>query len=81
MKIITPIVEIRTSRSSPRSRQFLGDLWDTIGAPIWEWIKQYAADQWQAVKDVAVHDAGRRRVDLGQDRDDPRPVAERRGHG
>ena len=52
LKFITPIVEF-VQPIVAKVKQFLSDLWDTFGAPVWEWIKQYAADQWQAVKDIA----------------------------
>lgn len=52
LSIITPIVET-VQPVVAKVKKFLSDVWDAIGAPVWEWIKQYAADEWQKVKDIA----------------------------
>jgi hypothetical protein len=51
LKVITPIVEW-VQPIVAKVKQFLSDLWDTIGAPIWGWIKQFAAFEWQMVMDT-----------------------------
>jgi phage-related protein len=48
-KIITPIVE-KLQPVVAKVKGFLNDLWDTIGAPIWGWIKAYAQFQWEAIQ-------------------------------
>lgn len=52
VKLITPIVE-KVQPIVAAIKEFLNSVWDKIGAPVWDWIKQYAAAQWQAIKDIA----------------------------
>jgi len=51
-EVITPIVE-KIQPVVAKVKAFLGLVWDKIGAPILEAIKQYAADQWALVMLVA----------------------------
>jgi Domain of unknown function (DUF4157)/DNA/RNA non-specific endonuclease len=44
--LITPIVE-KLQPIVTKIKGFLSGIWDKIGAPIWGWIKDYAADQWK----------------------------------
>jgi hypothetical protein len=50
--LIQPIVE-KLQPVIAKTEQFFRDVWDTIGAPVWDWIKKYAASQWELVKKVA----------------------------
>lgn len=51
-RLITPVVE-KLQPVVKAIKDFLNAVWEKIGSPIWEWIKQYAAEQWQAIKDLA----------------------------
>ncbi|WP_338699895.1 DUF4157 domain-containing protein [Bradyrhizobium sp. 26S5] len=51
-RLITPIVET-LQPVVVAIKGFLSGVWDKFGSPIWEWIKQYAADQWEMIKNVA----------------------------
>lgn len=52
VRIITPIVE-KLQPVVAKVKGVLNDIWDKIGAPIWEWIQQYAKEQWEAIKWLA----------------------------
>lgn len=49
LRVITPIVE-RLQPLVAAAEGFLSDVWDTFGKPIWDWIQQFAADEWAAIK-------------------------------
>lgn len=51
-KLITPIIE-KLQPVVVKVKAFLTNLWDKLGVPIWEWIKQYAADQWAQIQYIA----------------------------
>lgn len=51
-RIIEPIVA-RVQPVIAKIESFFAEVWSTIGAPVWEWIKSYAAAQWKIVTDVA----------------------------
>lgn len=51
-RLITPIVE-KLQPVVAIVKGFLNGIWEKFGSPIWEWIKQYAATQWQMIKDIA----------------------------
>ncbi|WP_091743274.1 DUF4157 domain-containing protein [Phenylobacterium immobile] len=51
-RIIQPIVE-RVQPVIAKIESFFTSVWNTIGAPVWEWLKSYAAAQWKAVTEVA----------------------------
>ncbi|MER9247608.1 DUF4157 domain-containing protein [Mesorhizobium sp. M0590] len=51
-KLITPIVETLQPVVAA-IKDFLSGVWDKIGAPIWNWIKQYASSQWEQIKAIA----------------------------
>ena len=51
-QIITPIIEI-VQPIVAKIQDFLGEVWDKLGAPIWEWIQQYASQRWQEIKQLA----------------------------
>jgi len=48
-RLITPIVE-KLQPVVARVKGFLDGVWTTFGAPIWDWIKQYAGAQWDLIK-------------------------------
>ena len=48
-RLITPIVE-KLQPVVTKVKSFLDGVWDKFGAPIWNWIKQYAGVQWDAIK-------------------------------
>ncbi|WP_395018484.1 DUF4157 domain-containing protein [Dongia sp.] len=48
-QLILPIVE-RLQPVVVKIKQLFAMLWDKIGAPIWELIKQYAAQQWEMLQ-------------------------------
>ncbi|RYE88606.1 MAG: DUF4157 domain-containing protein, partial [Hyphomicrobiales bacterium] len=47
--LITPIVEL-LQPVVKAIEGFLSGVWNTIGAPIWDWIKRYAAFQWEQLQ-------------------------------
>ena len=47
--IVLPIVEFLQPIVT-KVKSFLDDVWQLIGAPIWEWIKQRAAEHWAAIQ-------------------------------
>jgi Domain of unknown function (DUF4157) len=51
-QIIAPIIET-IQPIVAKIQEFLGVVWDKLGAPIWEWIQQYASQRWQEVKQLA----------------------------
>lgn len=51
-RLITPIVE-KLQPVVAKVKDFFNFLWDKIGGPIWEWIKQYAADKWAEIQFIA----------------------------
>lgn len=51
-RLITPVIE-RVQPVVATIQDFLGRAWDAVGAPIWEFIKQRAAEQWDMVKTLA----------------------------
>jgi hypothetical protein len=67
-KIITPIIE-KLQPVVAKVQAFLSAAWDRIGAPIWEWIKNYASQQWDLVKQLAswIWQLGEPMRSLGQD--------------
>ena len=50
--IITPIVEKVQSVASTVGDVFKG-LWEKFGAPVWDWIKKYAGQQWELIQRIA----------------------------
>lgn len=50
-KIILPIVQ-KLQPVVAKIKQVMSDLWDKIGAPIWGWIQNYAAEQWAQVQAI-----------------------------
>jgi len=48
-EILTPIVAT-LQPAVAKIQSVLNLLWDKIGAPIWDLIKQYASDQWDAIQ-------------------------------
>jgi phage-related protein len=48
-QIITPIVE-KLQPVVAKVKGFLNDVWDKIGAPIWDWIKTQAKMEWEAIQ-------------------------------
>lgn len=48
LKIITPIVEF-IQPIVTKVKGFLNDVWDKVGSPIWDLIKDYAKTQWDAL--------------------------------
>ena len=67
-RIITPIIE-KLQPVVAKVQAFLSAAWDRIGAPIWEWIKNYASQQWDLVKQLAswIWQLGEPMRSLGQD--------------
>ena len=51
-QIITPVIEF-VQPIVAKIQEFLGLVWDKLGAPIWEWIQQYASQRWQEIKQLA----------------------------
>lgn len=51
-QVIAPIIE-KLQPVIAKVQGFLSAAWDKIGAPIWEWIKDYAGQQWDQVKQLA----------------------------
>jgi hypothetical protein len=51
-KIVTPIVE-KVQPVVVKVKAFLDAVWDKLGAPIWGWIKEYAAFQWEQIQWMA----------------------------
>ncbi len=49
LSLITPVVEI-LQPVVKAIEDFLSGVWNTIGAPIWDWIKRYAAFQWDMLQ-------------------------------
>lgn len=47
--LIQPIVEFLQPIVT-KVKGFLDDVWQLIGAPMWEWIKRRAAEQWAAIQ-------------------------------
>ncbi|MBJ6127201.1 eCIS core domain-containing protein [Microvirga splendida] len=52
MKLITPVVEF-VQPIIKAIKDFLEAAWKKIGAPIVDWIKEYAAEQWRQIKEIA----------------------------
>lgn len=52
MRLITPVVEF-VQPIVTAIKQFLDVVWQKIGAPIVDWIKEYAAEQWRQIKEIA----------------------------
>jgi hypothetical protein len=50
--IITPVVA-RLQPVVKKVQDVLSAAWDKIGAPIWQWIKDYAGQQWELIKSLA----------------------------
>jgi phage-related protein len=50
--IITPIVE-KLQSIAKTVGDFFSDLWARFGAPVWEWIKKYAGQQWDQIQRLA----------------------------
>jgi len=51
-QFVTPIIE-KLQPVVAKVQGFLSAAWDKIGAPIWEWLKEYAGQQWDQVKQLA----------------------------
>jgi len=51
-KIITPIVE-KLQPVVAKIQGFLNAAWEKVGAPVWDWVKEYAGRQWDQVKQLA----------------------------
>jgi DNA uptake protein ComE-like DNA-binding protein len=49
VRLITPIIE-KLQPVVAKIKDFMNGLWDKIGAPIWGWIQQYAANQWAQIQ-------------------------------
>ncbi len=47
--ILTPIIE-KLQPVVAKVKAVLNELWEKIGLPIWNWIKDYAAEQWENIK-------------------------------
>jgi len=52
LKLITPVVEKLQAIAGKVKGWFTG-LWDKFGAPVWNWIKQFAGAQWEQLKNLA----------------------------
>src|SRR5262249_21041576 len=52
VELITPIVE-KIQPIVQIIRDALDFIWAKIGAPIWNWIQEYAAQQWKLITDLA----------------------------
>lgn len=50
-RFITPIVE-KVQAVAERVGGFFRGLWDRFGAPVWDFIRQFAGRQWQMLKDL-----------------------------
>jgi hypothetical protein len=48
-RLLTPVVE-KLQPVVAKVKSFLDTVWDKLGAPIWNWMKQYASDQWDFIK-------------------------------
>ncbi|WP_456781882.1 eCIS core domain-containing protein [Bradyrhizobium sp. USDA 3315] len=51
-RLITPVVATLQPIVAA-IRNFLSAVWDKLGAPIWNWIKEYAAEKWAEIKAIA----------------------------
>ena len=51
-RIVTPILDTLQPVVA-KVQAFLGAAWDKVGAPIWQWIQDYAGQQWDLVKQLA----------------------------
>jgi hypothetical protein len=49
LAIITPIVE-KLQPVVAKVKGFLNAVWEKLGAPVWGWIKEYAAEQWRQIQ-------------------------------
>lgn len=52
MRLLTPVIEL-VQPVITALKKFLDDVWKKIGAPILDWIKDYAAEQWRLIKEMA----------------------------
>lgn len=52
LKLITPVVEKLQAVAEKVKGWFTG-LWGKFGAPVWNWIKQFAGAQWEKLKNLA----------------------------
>jgi hypothetical protein len=50
-KIITPVVE-KLQEVAGKVGDFLKGVWDKFGAPVWEFIKKYAGQQWEQLQQL-----------------------------
>lgn len=50
--LVTPIVE-KIRAVADKVRGFLDGIWQKFGAPIWDWIRKFAGEQWAQVERVA----------------------------
>ena len=50
-QLITPVIE-KVQPIVAAVKKVAGDLWDKIGAPVVDFIKQYAAEKWQEIQTV-----------------------------
>jgi hypothetical protein len=50
-RVITPVVE-KIQDIAGRVGSFFQGLWDKFGAPVWDFIKQYAGRQWDQLKQL-----------------------------
>lgn len=52
MRLITPVVEL-VQPVVAGIKKFLDEAWKKVGAPVLDWIKDYAAEQWRQIKEIA----------------------------
>lgn len=52
MRLITPVVEL-VQPVVAGIKKFLDEAWKKVGAPVLDWIKEYAAEQWRQIKEIA----------------------------
>ncbi|WP_038967618.1 DUF4157 domain-containing protein [Bradyrhizobium diazoefficiens] len=52
MRLITPVIEL-VQPVIAGIKRFLDEAWKKVGAPILDWIREYAAEQWRMIKEIA----------------------------
>lgn len=52
MRLLTPVIEL-VQPVITALKKFLDAVWKKVGAPILDWIKDYAAEQWRLIKEMA----------------------------
>jgi len=50
--LITPIVE-KIRAVADKVRGFFSAIWEKFGAPIWDWLKKFAGEQWAQIERLA----------------------------